>query len=67
MSVSHLRLFVFLAICSSPAALCAEPATLPLPVETGKIESALLGETREFWVALPDGYRDATKRYPSST
>jgi predicted alpha/beta superfamily hydrolase len=63
-SISHLRFFVFLAVFSSPAALCAEPSTLPLPVETGRIESALLEETREFWVALPDGYRDATKRFP---
>ncbi|MBK8594646.1 MAG: hypothetical protein IPP07_20775 [Holophagales bacterium] len=48
MIVPRLRLLVFLAVCSSRAALCADPSTLPLPVEAGRIESTFLGETREF-------------------
>lgn len=64
MSPSRLRLVVFLAVCSSPAALGAEPSNLPLPIEAGKLESALLAETREYWVSLPDDYRKAGKRFP---
>ncbi|MBI5443699.1 MAG: hypothetical protein HY900_21125 [Deltaproteobacteria bacterium] len=64
MIVPRLRLLVFLALGASRAALSADPATLPLPVEAGRIESTHLGETREFWVSLPDGYREAGKRFP---
>ena len=64
MVAPRLRLLVFLAVCSSRAALCADPSTLPLPIEAGKIDSAHLGETREFWVSLPDGYREGGKRFP---
>ncbi len=64
MSAARLGVLVFLASCWSATAICAEPATLPLPVEAGALESALLGETREYWVSLPDGYREAGKRFP---
>lgn len=67
MFVPRLRLLVLLAsfaIGSPRAAIGADPSTLPLPVEAGRIESALLGETREYWVSLPDGYREAGKRFP---
>jgi predicted alpha/beta superfamily hydrolase len=64
MVVPRLRLIVLFAICSSRAATCSDPPTLPLPVEAGRLESALLGEAREFWVSLPDGYRDTAKRFP---
>ncbi len=64
MVAPRLRLLVFLALGASRVALCAEPPNLPLPVEAGKIASAHLGETREFWVSLPDGYREAGKRFP---
>ena len=38
-----------------PAAHAAGPA-LPLPVRSEKIDSIKIGETREFWVSLPDHY-----------
>ena len=61
---ARLRLLALLAIGASPAAAGAEPPTLPLPVEHGTIASARLGETREYWVSLPDAYREAGKRFP---
>jgi len=42
----------------------AQQPTLPLPVISGKIESAKVGETRPFWVSLPDGYSAAGEPYP---
>lgn len=61
---ARLRLLALLAFCSSPAATGAEPPTLPLPIEHGTIASARLGETREYWVSLPDAYREAGKKFP---
>ena len=59
-----LRLLALLAIGASPAATGAEPPTLPLPIEHGTIASSRLGETREYWVSLPDAYREAGRRFP---
>lgn len=64
MIVSRFRPFLLLALGATRVALCADPSTLPLPVEAWKIESTLLGETREFWVSLPDGYRESGKKFP---
>ncbi|MCL4807220.1 MAG: hypothetical protein KJ062_05410 [Thermoanaerobaculia bacterium] len=64
MNSAPLRLLAFAAIVASPAATGAEPPTLPLPVEHGTIASTRLGETREYWVSLPDAYREAGKRFP---
>lgn len=64
MNSARLRLFALVAIVTSPAATAAEPATLPLPIEHGSVDSTRLGETREYWVSLPDGYREAGKRFP---
>lgn len=61
---ARLRLLALLAIGASPAATGAEPPTLPLPIEHGTIASTRLGETREYWVSLPDAYREAGKRFP---
>jgi hypothetical protein len=49
------------------AALAAEltasgPSIQPVRVE--KIVSAKVGETREFWVSLPDGYDKSGEKYP---
>ncbi|TAM56456.1 MAG: alpha/beta hydrolase, partial [Acidobacteria bacterium] len=43
-------------IASGATWAAAQPATLPLPVVAGTIESAKVGEARPFWVSLPDGY-----------
>jgi uncharacterized protein len=34
------------------------------PVRAEKIASAKVGETREFWVSLPDGYSESGEKYP---
>ncbi len=64
MTTTRVRLLAFAALCASRVAAAAGAPSLPLPVETGKVESVQLGEAREFWVSLPDGYRDGAQRYP---
>jgi predicted alpha/beta superfamily hydrolase len=50
-------------LLNSSAAIAANP-TLPLPVRIEKIESVKIGETREFWVSLPDRYNESGEKYP---
>jgi hypothetical protein len=50
--------------CCAPIIAGAEGPRLPLPVQTGRIESAKVGETREFWVSLSDGYHESVESYP---
>ncbi len=52
------------AIGCTPFTVHAEGSNLPLPVRIEKLESAAVGETREFWVSLPDRYNDDAERYP---
>lgn len=42
----------------------AEGPTLPIPIRSEKLDSAKVGETREFWVSLPDLYNESGERYP---
>jgi predicted alpha/beta superfamily hydrolase len=42
----------------------AEGPTLPSAVLIEKIVSAQVGETREFYVSLPDGYAASSEKYP---
>lgn len=62
----HVRI-VYLALgvffFNSLAVYAAEPA-LPLAVRSEKIVSAKIGETREFYVSLPDNYAAAGEKYP---
>jgi predicted alpha/beta superfamily hydrolase len=51
------------AFLLSPAAPAAEP-TLPLAVRSEKIVSAKVGETREFYVSLPDNYLASGEKFP---
>lgn len=52
------------AVPASPAG-GAEAGTQPVPpVRIEKIASAKIGETREIWVSLPDGYDASGKTYP---
>jgi hypothetical protein len=44
-------------------AYAAAPA-LPLAVRFEKIDSLKIGESREFWVSLPDLYNESDERYP---
>jgi uncharacterized protein len=60
---SHLRCLTF-ALCWGLTTLLAQSPQLPLPVRVDKIESTKVGETREFWVSLPDGYTESTERFP---
>jgi hypothetical protein len=41
----------------------AAPA-LPLPVRSEKIDSIKMGESREFWISLPDLYNESEEKYP---
>jgi predicted alpha/beta superfamily hydrolase len=41
----------------------AEGQTLPLPIRVETLASARLGESREFWVSLPDRYSASDERY----
>lgn len=45
------------------AAIAAGP-DLPLPVRGEKIDSIKIGESREFWVSLPDHYNESGEKYP---
>ncbi|MDD8013350.1 MAG: alpha/beta hydrolase-fold protein, partial [Acidobacteriota bacterium] len=62
----HIRIVLLaLGVCflSSLAALAVAP-NLPLPVRGEKIDSIKIGESREFWVSLPDQYNESGERYP---
>ncbi|HSQ35290.1 MAG TPA: alpha/beta hydrolase-fold protein [Candidatus Binatia bacterium] len=48
----------------APPVAGAMTPTLPLPVRPETIASIKLGETREFWVSLPDGYDESVVKYP---
>ena len=52
-----------MAFFTSLAAAAAGP-TLPLPIRGEKLASAKVGETREFWVSLPDQYMESGEKYP---
>lgn len=53
-----------LAFCSSRVDAGADGPQLPIPVRAGALDSAFLGERREFWVSLPDGYAGTDARFP---
>lgn len=63
-TLSHVAtMLVGVALCSGLNTL-ADAATLPLPVRIEQIDSAIIGETREFWVSLPDRYPESGEPYP---
>ena len=69
MNIPRALFLAFFAAASSRVATCADgPGTtgsnLPVPIQAGKLESVRVGETREFWVSLPDGYKESTGRFP---
>jgi predicted alpha/beta superfamily hydrolase len=61
-----LRIFLLASCvaCCAPFTARAAATNLPLPVRVEKLESARVGETREFWVSLPDGYQEGAEKYP---
>jgi len=56
-------LFLSLASFHTPVISAAGPA-LPIPVRIERIDSAIVGETREFWISLPDNYSGTNEKYP---
>jgi predicted alpha/beta superfamily hydrolase len=50
--------------CAFLPSASADDPLLPLPVQVGKIASIKLGETREYWVSLPDRYAVSNEKYP---
>jgi hypothetical protein len=53
-----------LAALSPRPATGAERPRLPLPIRIETLESVRVGEPREVWVSLPDGYDSTTDRFP---
>jgi len=49
---------------ASPAAEAQGAGVLIQSIRTEKIASAKVGETREFWISLPDRYSESNEKYP---
>lgn len=67
MNSSKLTMFISTALLGLAAAAAggSDVATQPVqPVRAEKIASARIGETREFWVSLPDAYTESGEKYP---
>jgi predicted alpha/beta superfamily hydrolase len=56
--------FLVAALSLGPAPADAQSVSLPIPVRVETLVSTKVGEPREFWVSLPDGYNASTERYP---
>ncbi len=56
--------FLVAALAFGRASTDAQSPSLPLPVRVDTLESAKVGEPREFWVSLPDRYNESTEKYP---
>lgn len=55
---------IFVGAPAAPIAL-AQGSVPPIqPIRIEKIASAKVGETREFWISLPDRYAESSERYP---
>ncbi len=57
-------LMALAAVFYLPPEILAVAPSLPIPVRSEKIVSAKVGETREFYVSLPDGYAGSSGKYP---
>ena len=57
-------LMALAALFSLPPAVLAVTPSLPIPVRSEKIASVKVGETREFYVSLPDNYAASGESYP---
>jgi predicted alpha/beta superfamily hydrolase len=55
---------LFAAACFTTRPALAEGSSLPIPVRIEKLDSAKVGESREFWVSLPDQYTESDEKYP---
>jgi predicted alpha/beta superfamily hydrolase len=51
-------------ILSGAMCVAAQQPSLPIPVVSEKLESVKVGETRPFWVSLPDRYDANGEPYP---
>jgi predicted alpha/beta superfamily hydrolase len=60
----RIALLALVALFCAPPPVHAEDPALPLPVRSEKIASAKVGETREFYVSLPDRYNGSGETYP---
>jgi uncharacterized protein len=59
----RLAVVIALGCLLPPAASVAQSPSLPIPIRSEKLVSAKVGETREFWISLPDGYDTSSERY----
>jgi len=58
---------VFLALGTiffNSLAAYADGPILPIPIRSEKLDSAKIGEIREFWISLPDQYNESSEKYP---
>ena len=60
----HRILIASCAVAASSALAAAPEPSLPIPIRRQSLRSTVLGETREVWVSLPDGYLTNQERYP---
>ncbi len=51
-------------VWSSATGVAAQQPPMPIPVLSEKLESVKVGETRPFWVSLPDAYSATGEPYP---
>jgi hypothetical protein len=56
--------FLAAALALGPASADAQTPSLPIPVRVETLVSAKVGEPREFWVSLPDGYNQSAEKFP---
>jgi uncharacterized protein len=60
----HRILLATCAVAASSTLAAAPKPSLPIPIRSHSLRSTVLGEAREVWVSLPDGYLDSQERYP---
>jgi predicted alpha/beta superfamily hydrolase len=61
---TRIVLFALGAVFFNSLAAYAAGPDLPLPVRIEKLDSVKIGESREFWVSLPDTYNESNEKYP---
>jgi uncharacterized protein len=57
-------LILVAALALGRSSIEAQTPSLPIPVRVETLVSAKVGEPREFWVSLPDGYNQSAEKYP---
>jgi len=64
MAFTRTALLLVGTLALAQAAAAQQNPTLPIPIRAERLVSAKVGETREFWVSVPDGYNESTEKFP---